>query len=148
MDQPAPTNQETHTRFRSTTLWIGLSFLLSFALLIWSFTLPFRQDESPLHRRNAERSQPATTEVDYQESQAEAFRQTALALDFELMSAVREKHRQQPAKPGFREVKQAWQRRVERAQQEVKRLENAKEGSLEAQYLQEVLESFRDAPEA
>jgi len=148
MTEIPQSDQPTKKQFRSSTLWIGLSFVLSTAILVWSFTLPFRQKD-PLFdsKKDADGEVLDATEIKHrQQMQANEFRDAALALDAELMQAVREKSRTEE-KPDIRHARQKWNRHVESVHRQLKSIGKVERGTLEWRYQQELLKSLEDAPE-
>ena len=127
-------------------IWFSLSLFLSFALLVWSFSLPFRDSTFTTQvEKEADQNSVQTTEIKFRKRQVEEMRDAALLLDQALMEKVREKYRGQE-KPGIQESKEHWNRHVESVKRQVKEIGRAPEGSLEAQYQRELIGSLSDAP--
>ncbi|MEM8670685.1 MAG: hypothetical protein AAGG48_24375 [Planctomycetota bacterium] len=144
MNQPRTKEDNRAASSRTTKIWIGLSFLLSTALLVWSFTLPFRNNGI----RPSDRKGVNGTSISFQGMDAEQVRETAKVLDDELLNLVQEKRvSQRELRPGFREARQHWNQHVQKVQRRVKELAKAEEGSLAAQYRDDLIKSLEDADE-
>lgn len=137
---------ETSSKSRSTKIWITLSFVLSIALLVWSFTLPFRESSSLIPSRGADGDRVVSASV-VQYRNADELRAEAMMLDHDLMEMMREKEQERSRpRPGIREVKQRWELHVQDVKRQIKEMGAVKEGSIEAQHRKEMLESLEDAP--
>jgi hypothetical protein len=147
----APYEGEKEQRSKSSKIWIALSFVLSAVILGWGFTLPFRQPGDPLVTSGGgsptSLAQDLADRIEQRRSAAEEFRQAAIALDQEFMRAVEKKRGTKRNKlPGIVEVRANWERRVAKVQTQLRQLNNAPEGSLEATYRDELAESLNDGP--
>lgn len=148
MSDEVPAGELPSKQIRSSTFWIGLSFLLSTVLLVWSFTLPFRQSDGLIHALgDAEDLVPvsATEVVHHRQLQADEFLKAAKALDAELMHLVQEKNRTEE-KPGIVQSRRNWDRHVESVERQLKQLGKPEKGTLEWRYQQELLEATDDGP--
>ncbi|MGB0599767.1 MAG: hypothetical protein ACPGLY_24045 [Rubripirellula sp.] len=127
-------------------VWIRLSLFLSFSLMVWSFSLPFRDNTlKSQQNEKVEQSNLETTEIKFSKRQMEEMRDAAVSLDHALMKKIGEKYAEKE-KPGFRETQNYWNRHVESVRLQVAQIGQAPEGSLEAQYQQELLDSLGDGP--
>lgn len=143
------TTQRRDRRRARRTFWIGLSFLLSGSILVWSFTAPFRQ-ATPLvsvdDRQQLDGQSTTADAADRRRTQAEEFREAAIALDREFMRTVRERRKQPDNLPGLEKSRQAWQLRSESFRRQIAELADAKEGTLEWQYRHDLQQSLADGP--
>jgi hypothetical protein len=139
-------NDRQQSRF-SSRIWIGLSFLLSTVILGWSFTLPFRQAGKTMVSSEQHAEQVDLTDVVRQrQTSAEEFRDAAIALDQEFMRSLAKRNQPKRDLPGIEHTKRAWQRHQKLVETQVRQLKNAEEGTLEASYRQELINSFEDGP--
>ena len=80
-------------------------------------------------------------------SNADEFREAAIALDEEFMRSVRKKQEvEKRERPGIKESKARWQRHVKLVHKQLNELRNAEEGSLQWAYRESLKESLEDAP--
>ncbi len=133
-------------------LWLMISFVFSGIIMTWALSLPFRskaltfEEGSPesiaqQHSRNIwldRRSERA-------QSEAQAIRDQAIAMDQEFMRQRRERLRPRVV-PGKVEVQQHWDRHVELVDKQLKMLGDPEEGTLQWDAKQDLLESLEDAP--
>ncbi len=130
----------------STKVWMGLSLFLSFTLMVWSFSLPFRESMFTSQEEiAADQSDLQTTGIKYSERQVQEMRDAAVSLDDALMESVREKYAE-VKKPGIQQTRRYWNQHVESVQQKVKQIGKAPEGSLESQYQRQLIHSLHDGP--
>lgn len=127
-------------------VWISLSLFLSFSLMVWSFTLPFRDSTLKSQpKEKAEQSNLQSSEIKFSKRQMEEMRDAAVSLDHALMKKIAKKYAEEE-KPGLRETQNYWNRHVESVRLQVTQIGQAPEGSLESQYQQELLDSLGDGP--
>ncbi|MCP4886496.1 hypothetical protein N9D23_09820 [Rubripirellula sp.] len=127
-------------------VWISLSLFLSFSLMAWSFSLPFRDNRlTSQQKEKAEQSNLQSSEVKISKRQMEEMRDAAVSLDHALMKKIGEKYAEEE-KPGHRETQNYWNRHVESVRRQVMQIGQAPEGSLESQYQRELLDSLGDGP--
>lgn len=142
-----PSRQPRQAARRGSRIWVFLSIVLSLAIMGWAFTLPFRNGREMLVSSD-DRDTVASTEggeSDPRTLSAEAYRAAALEMEEKFMKARRERTRLKVV-PGRAEVRQRWQRRVERVRSHVRELGDPPEGTLEWHEKNELIESLSDAP--
>jgi hypothetical protein len=143
---------KANQRSKSSKVWIALSFTLSALILVWAFSLPFRQSSTSLvSSTNAEEPSDAfrrSAQIAQRRSNAEEFRQAAIALDKKFMQSIRKKRdAENRPRPGINDSRERWQRHVKSVNRELRAFRNAKEGTLEWDYRQTLLRSLEDGPQ-
>ncbi|MEE2937454.1 MAG: hypothetical protein VYA84_15810 [Planctomycetota bacterium] len=132
--------------FGGTSAWISLSLFLSFSLIIWTFSSPFRDNTlTSQQNEKAEPGNPQSSEIKFSKRQMNEMRDAAVSLDHALMKKIGEKYAEEK-KPGLQETQHYWNRHVQSVMRQVKQIGPAPEGSLESQYQQELLDSLSDGP--
>lgn len=130
-------------------LWIILSFLLSALIIAWTFSLPFRSSHL-VSVTNAEPSSKTAVldlvdQVKLRKTEAEAYREAALALDQEFMEAVARKN-QQAVVPGIEHTVQNWEKHEASVKRQLQMLGNPEKGTPEYEHAMELLDSLKDGP--
>jgi hypothetical protein len=122
---------------------------LSSLLLLWSFSLPFRQAGS-LASSARSAAEIATRDlshrIEQRRSQAEELREAAIAMDQEFMRSLAKRNAAKSDLPGGQEATARWHRHRQFVLKQVEQLRDAPEGSLEAAYRRELIESLQDDP--
>lgn len=134
---------------KGSKLWITASFLLSGTILAWTFSAPFRASNSTeiLSSSPQSGSPDLITSGHKHRLHASEVRALAMEMDREFMNQLAERREQAfPPVPGAKTVKENWGRRVDRAREELRRLESARPGSLESDYRDSLADKLRDAP--
>ena len=142
---------EANKRSKGSKVWIALSFTLSALVLGWAFSLPFRQTGTPIvsSATGDDPNQPfrRLEQIRERRSNAEEFREAAIALNEEFMRSIRKKREAEKRdRPGIQESKEHWQRHVTLVHKQLKELDDAEEGSLAWAYRQSLEESLEDGP--
>jgi hypothetical protein len=143
---------KTNKRSKSSKVWIALSFTLSALILGWAFSLPFRQsDTSLVSSASTEEQSEAfrkSEQIRERRSNADEFRQAAIALDEKFMQSIREKRdaEKRRPRPGINESREHWQRHLKLVKKELQTYRYAKEGTVEWDHKQSLLKSLADAP--
>ena len=150
MSKPATFSEKRKER-KTKRFWITLSLLLSTALLVWSFSLPFRQPGQPIvssspSQQAGEGQLDLSEQIQQRRTNAEEFRDAAIALDREFMRAVAERNRPKRDLPGHQDSKAAFERHVESVKKQLRQFKDAKEGTVEWEAKQQLLASLQDAP--
>ena len=127
-------------KFKGSTIWISLSFLLSASLFAWAFTLPFRKPSQPLS------SSALADRIGQRQDSADEVRAFARELDEVFMKEVA-KHGQRKSVPGITEAKQHWSERSLAIKIQVAQWKDAEEGSLEWMEREKLLAIFEDGPQ-
>ena len=128
-----------------------MSFTLSALVLGWAFSLPFRHTGTPMvSSAKGEADSQAFRRMEQireRRSNAEEFREAAIALNEEFMRSIRKKREAEKRdRPGIQESKEHWQRHVTLVHKQLNELRDAREGTLEWAYRQSLEESLEDGP--
>ena len=132
---PSHANEITEPKKSSgSKVWITASFLLSGTILIWAFSTPFRAGKNQAIS-SANGSHDLIDSADQRQLKASEVRAHALEMDREFMTQLDKRRKLAfPEVPGQEEVKRHWVRRVGRAREQLKSLQSASPGTLEAEY--------------
>ncbi len=143
-------------RGRSSRWWIGLSFLVSSLILLWAFTLPFRNPGPSVGSVNQVSGiQTAfSLSAGQRRAEAEQFREDAIAEHHDYLRSLEKKRQLHDRRelPRKQEVVQRWNQRVELMQARIKKLDSeiqrsdAPEGSLMWQNREELTKVLDDKP--
>ena len=129
-----------------------MSFTLSGLILGWAFSLPFRLSGTSLvsSAKAAEQNEAfrQLEQIQERRSNADEFRQAAIALDEKFMQSIREKRdaEKNRPRPGINESRERWQKHVTLVNNELRAFRHAKEGTVEWEYRQSLLKSLDDGP--
>lgn len=136
--------------------WIVMSLGISSLILAWSFSVALRGDQGLGINQPAdgEKEVAAAEALDPAElarrriTEAERYRQEALAMDREFMAAISQRRSLAstgPA-PGREQAIEHYERRAERIRAEIESLEDAQPGSLAWQHRERLKANLEDSP--
>lgn len=152
-DNPKPSSP--NRSFKNNGYWIAFSFAISAAIIGWAALKAVQSDDGELSHVQAESVDPTTEArmiAQKQRSEAQAYREQAIADDREFLASIKRRpslatsnspdHRL----PDRNDAKIAFEKRAQVVQTKIDALADAEEGSLAAQYRQELIERLEDAP--
>ncbi len=150
--QTTPKQRKIDGRSKNVRILIALSFFVSGSILIFAFTMPFRQPGSPLVSAADRAAQNSSGQLDLAEeirerrSNADQFREAAIKLDNEFMKTFVKGKTVEPV-PGLTEAKTSWQDKADSVRKRMSELGGDDKDSLEWQHQMELAEALRDAPQ-